>query len=141
MERKKKVERETKTLFLISPITEINKKYIDPCKDNFLGNFYEKKKKKEKTSWTLEKIRPFLEPNFSSRRGEVMISRASRAGNTEESDLSSGSREGSPRTEFLLRLRIRFTEVCGGREADRNGERAISTPRDRSGPSNVFPCY
>lgn len=45
MERKKKVERETKTLFLVSPITEINKKYIDPCKDNFLGNFYEKKKK------------------------------------------------------------------------------------------------
>lgn len=48
MERKKKVERETKTLFrifLISPITEINRKYIDPCKDNFLGNFYEKKKK------------------------------------------------------------------------------------------------
>lgn len=58
MERKKKVERETKTLFLISPITEINKKYIDPCKDNFLGNFYEKKKKKEKTSWTLEKNSP-----------------------------------------------------------------------------------
>lgn len=48
MERKKKVERETKTLFLISPITEINKKYIDPCKDNFLGNFYEKKKKRKR---------------------------------------------------------------------------------------------